>query len=174
MNSLHLRLLLIATTVFVNIPMFCQIEHPVLVDRIIKEGDLGELYAEFPNAMKLYKESKSLKTKGVLLEILGISAAATGGYFLCKGILLNLGMPNSPHFGKVGYTAGGAILGLVGIAITRSGGRTLDLSVDVRRGSAQQYIWDLQSRTAIEKKEQSLGVLSIGLHENGLGLTYTF
>ena len=118
-----------------------------------------------------------------MLETFGIGMTVTGGYLIYKGVFLkvpdkkssiDLGLPDFTNVGKFGLITAGAIIGLAGIVITRSGSHKITISKKVRRGSAQQYIWDLKSRTIIEKKQEDLGALSIGLNESGLGLLYVF
>ena len=161
-------------------PIISQIEDSIKVDAILLENkNLGKLYADFPNAMSIYKDSKRDKVNGILLETLGLGMSVLGGYLIFAGLLAegtdkssdySLSLLDLTNEGGVAVVTGGLLVALTGIAITKSGSKKSSNFKIKKRGSAQQYIWDLEGRS--EKKE--IGSVSLEVVSDGIGILYTF
>lgn len=180
MNESILKIFILFFVSFLTSPTFSQIEDPIEVDAIFLENrNLKKLYADFPNAMSIYKDSKRDKVKGILLETLGLGMSISGGYLIFAGLLAegpakssgySFGLPDFTNTGRVTIVTGGLLTVLTGIAITKSGSSKLSNSKVKKRGSVQQYIWDLEARS----QKEEIGSVSVGMNYNGVGLVYTF
>lgn len=179
MNKPILKIYVVFLMAFITSPAFSQIEDPEQVDAFLLENrNLKMTYADFPNAMRIYKDSKSDKMKGILLESLGVGCIIAGGYIILKGALSkdetksgpSYGLPDFSSLGQIIVVSFGFLVGLTGVSIIRSGGSRISIARIKRRGSAQQYIWDVEAQSL----QNDVGSVSLGLNSNGVGLFFTF
>ena len=160
-----------------HISAYAQIEDPLLVNQILSENrNLDQLYANFPNALQLYKQSQKHKIQGIGREIGGVLLFSGGAYLTYCGVISGIAgsITQSSDITGLGFLTGGVILMTTGISTTRSGGRQLDLAKKIKRGSAQQYIWDIEAQGSTLNKGNDIGFMILDIGLTNVKLIYIF
>lgn len=158
--------------------LHAQIEDPLLIDQILAENrNLSELYQDYPNAMRIYRDARKDRLDGVLKQALGTGLFVAGGYLIFRGIFKSgpdgsntIDLPDFTTAQRIGSISFGAIVTFAGVSVSSSGSEDFSSANARKRGSVQQYIWD----SGYKNKNTDLGYLSIGYGGDGCILRYTF